>query len=161
MSADPPRVRPWSVVLFRTLVTAEAVFASLQAVLAGGFLSGHYAALSLHAANATLTGVTAIAMTVAAVLLWRPGGGPGWPALACGLLFGAEGGQIAMGYARVLAVHVPLGVAIIVAAVAMLRWAWRPLTPRLRSGSGAAVPGPREAPEAPIQLTSVPGKFTP
>ncbi|MGW2857555.1 hypothetical protein ACWDAZ_38880, partial [Streptomyces sp. NPDC001215] len=34
--------------------------------------------------------------------------------------------RIAMGYARVLAVHVPLGVPIIACTVLMLVWAWRP-----------------------------------
>lgn len=127
MTDRPPRVRRWSVVLFRTVVTVEAVLAFGQAALAGGFLSGRYGALALHAANASATGATAIAMTVAAVLLWKPGGGPGWPALACGVLIVAVGGQFAAGYARVLAVHIPLGVAITAAVVLMLRWAWRPL----------------------------------
>jgi hypothetical protein len=107
-------------------VTCEAAFALGQAVLAGSFLSGHYGALDLHALGATLTGVTAIAQTVAALLLWRPGGGPLWPALASAALFAAEAGQIVMGYGRVLAVHVPLGVAIITATVLMLVRAWRP-----------------------------------
>lgn len=118
--------------LFRTVVTCEAALALGQAVLAGSFLSGHYGALDLHALNATATGLTAVAQTVAALLLWRPGGGPGWPAAATAVLFGAEAGQIAMGYRRVLAVHVPLGVAIVACTLLMLVWAWRP----------AAVPGP-------------------
>ncbi|MEU7058280.1 hypothetical protein [Streptomyces sp. NPDC046197] len=119
-------VRPWTLVLFRAVVTCEAALALGQAVLAGSFLSGHYQALDLHALNATATGLTAVAQIVAALLLWRPGGGPGWPVLAGIALFGAEAGQIAMGYARVLAVHVPLGVAIIVCTLLMFGWAWRP-----------------------------------
>ncbi|MGW4565987.1 hypothetical protein ACWEN3_27420 [Streptomyces sp. NPDC004561] len=118
--------RRWTLVLFRVVVTCEAVLALGQAVLAGSFLSGHYQALDLHALNATATGLTAAAQTVAASLLWRPGGGPGWPLWAGVGLFGAEAGQIAMGYTRVLAVHVPLGVAIIACTFFMLVWAWRP-----------------------------------
>lgn len=119
-------VRPWTLALFRAVVTCEAALALGQAVLAGSFLSGHYQALDLHALNATATGLTAVAQIVAALLLWRLGGGPSWPFLAGIALFGAEAGQIAMGYARVLAVHVPLGVAIIACTFLMLVWAWRP-----------------------------------
>ncbi|MDT0465693.1 hypothetical protein [Streptomyces gibsoniae] len=118
-------VRPWTLVVFRAVVTCEAALALGQAVLAGSFLSGHYGALDLHALNATATGLTAVAQIVAALLLWRPGGGPSWPLLAGIALFGAEAGQIAMGYARVLAVHVPLGVAIIACTFLMFGWAWR------------------------------------
>jgi hypothetical protein len=113
--------------LFRTLVTCEAALAGGQAVLAGSFLSGHYGALDLHALNATATGLTAVAQTVAALLLWRPGGGPAWPAVTSALLFGAEAGQIALGYGRVLAVHVPLGVAVIACTLLMLVRAWQPV----------------------------------
>ncbi|MFF3513273.1 hypothetical protein [Streptomyces sp. NPDC002573] len=118
-------VRPWTLAVFRAVVTCEAALALGQAVLAGSFLSGHYGALDLHALNATATGLTALAQIVAALLLWRPGGGPSWPLLAGIALFGAEAGQIAMGYTRVLAVHVPLGVAIIACTFLMFGWAWR------------------------------------
>ncbi|MFF8592193.1 hypothetical protein ACF061_12220 [Streptomyces sp. NPDC015220] len=119
-------VRPWALALFRASVTCEAALALGQAVLAGSFLSGHYRALDLHALNATATGLTAVAQIVAALLLWRPGGGPGWPALAGIALFAAEAGQITMGYDRTLAAHIPLGVAIIACTFLMLVWAWRP-----------------------------------
>lgn len=119
------RPRPWTLRVFRTVVTLEAVLGFGQAVLAGSFLSGNYGALDMHAVNASATGITAVAMTLAAILLWRPGGGPAWPAIASGLLFGAEALQIALGYGRVLAVHVPLGAAIIASIALMLRWAWR------------------------------------
>ncbi|MFF4121219.1 hypothetical protein ACFY0P_48585 [Streptomyces sp. NPDC001714] len=128
-------VRPWPLAFFRVAVTCEAALALGQAVLAGSFLSGHYQALDLHAFNATATGLTAVAQIVAALLLWRLGGGPNWPFLVSIALFGAEAGQIAMGYARVLAVHVPLGVAIIACTFLMLVWAWRPAA------------GPNSAPE--------------
>lgn len=84
MNEERPHIRRWARLLFRTVVTCEAVLALGQAALAGSFLSGHYEALDLHAANATATGVTAIAQTISAVLLWRPGGGragPPWRAL--------------------------------------------------------------------------------
>jgi hypothetical protein len=126
-------VRPWTLVLFRAVVTCEAALALGQAVLAGSFLSGHYQALDLHALNAMATGLTAVAQIVAALLLWRPGGGPGWPLLTGMALFAAEAGQIAMGYGRTLAAHIPLGVAIIACTLLMLVWAWRPAAGPLRA----------------------------
>ncbi|OIJ89991.1 hypothetical protein BIV24_18670 [Streptomyces colonosanans] len=113
-------------VLFRIAVTCEAALALGQAVLAGSFLSGHYEALKMHELNAAITVVVALALIVAAVLLWRPGRGPGWPALASAALLVSEGLQVGMGYNRTLAVHIPLGVGIVAATLLMLVWAWRP-----------------------------------
>jgi hypothetical protein len=123
--------RRWVHLLFRTVVTVEAVLALGQAVLAGRFLSGHYDALALHAANARATAITAIVQTGAAILVWRPGRGPAWPVFASAALFGAEAAQIALGYARVLTVHVPLGVSIIASVGLLLVWAWRPVPHRV------------------------------
>lgn len=112
--------------MFRAAVTVEAVLAFTQAVLAGGFLAGNYDLLGMHSTNGQYTGIAAGTELVAAILLWRPGRGPGWPALVCAGLFGAVAAQIALGHARVLAIHVPLGVTVIVGSALMLIWAWRP-----------------------------------
>jgi hypothetical protein len=119
-------VRRWARVLFRTVVTVEAGLLLAQAGLAGGFLSGHYAALDMHALNAKFIIITGALVLISAVLLWRPGRGPGWPAAVCGVILVAEEVQIIMGFSRVIAVHVPLGVSIIAAVALMLAWAWRP-----------------------------------
>jgi hypothetical protein len=120
------RAAPWARWVFRVAASVEVLLALGQPVLAGGFLSGHYSMLAMHAANATATGVTAIVMTGAGVLLWRPGRGPGWPALASAGLFVLEALQILLGYLKVLAVHIPLGVSIIASLVLLGVWAWRP-----------------------------------
>jgi hypothetical protein len=117
--------RPWTLLLFRTVVTVEAVLGVLQPFLAGGFLSGNYGMLDLHALNASAVGIVCLLQIVAAVLLWRPGGGPAWPAQASAALFLAEGMQIGLGYARNLAIHVPLGTAIVACLIMMLVWSWR------------------------------------
>lgn len=57
--------------------------------------------------------------------VWRPGRGPGWPALASLALLLAEILQLGFGYGRVLALHVPLGVAIFGLTVALALGAWR------------------------------------
>jgi len=121
--------RPWARWVFRVAVTCEALFAFAQAVLAGGFLAGHYQLLALHKENATFTGVAAVVMTLVAVVQWRPGRGPLWPVFVSAALFAAEAVQIVLGYARVLIIHIPLGVSIIAAIVLLLVWAWKPITP--------------------------------
>ena len=121
------RDRPpaWPLWLFRVVVTVEAVLAFDQAVFAGQFIAGDYGALNSHETGAGVTSVMLLVETVAAVLLWRPGRGPRWPMLAGLGLFLLTGAQIGMGYARVLAVHVPLGVTIIALDALVLVWAWR------------------------------------
>ena len=121
----PTKTRGWPRWLFRAAISAETLLVFTQAGLAGGFLAGHYGFLDLHKANATYTGVTTLVVVVCAVLLWRPGGGPAWPIFVSAGLFAAEAGQIVLGYGRVLAVHIPLGVAITASIVVLAIWAWR------------------------------------
>lgn len=121
-----PRTGRW-VWPFRVTMTAAAVLLCLQPVLAGQFLSGSYSALQLHHDNADYAGVAVAVAGVCAVLLRWPGGGPWWPMLTCVVLFGLTAAQIVLGLARVLTVHVPLGVAIITIAVWLAVWSWRGL----------------------------------
>lgn len=95
-----------------------------QAVLAGGFMQGHIEELPLHAGNAVLLAVEAMVLLPAAVLVWRPARGPAWPMVVAVLVFLAVGAQIGLGSARLLSLHVPLGVAIISGLVVLLIWSW-------------------------------------
>ena len=103
---------PWW--LFRVTLCVQALDSLAQAVLAGRFLSGDFAMLTAHELNAT-RGVVIVAFVqiVVAVLAWRLGGGPGWLVWAVVIVFVATVGQIALGFTRVLGLHVPLGVSII------------------------------------------------
>ncbi len=63
-------------------MTVAAVLLANQAVYAGQFLAGTYAALHIHRENATYAGIAvAIAAAAAGLLRW-PGRGPLWPAPA-------------------------------------------------------------------------------
>ena len=85
-----------------------------QVIFAGLFLDGHDAWRDWHAANGmVLLPLLALVPVVLAVLVWWPGGGPGWPAIASGGLLVAVVLQNVIGQAGLLAVHVPLGVAIV------------------------------------------------
>jgi hypothetical protein len=127
MAETTTRPLPWARRMFRTAVTIEVLFAIAQPVLIGGFLQGHYGSLEMHKENATFTGVAAMVMLLAAVVQWRPGRGPAWPAFASLAVVAAIVVQIIMGYARNLAVHVPLGVLIVTSDVLLLVWVWKPV----------------------------------
>ena len=121
----PVRTPAWPrwVMRIMTLVTAIMLFD--QAIFAGQFLSGVYPMLRVHADNATSATLVVLLLVVAAVLLRWPGRGPWWPILASAGLLVLVVAQMVLGYSRVLAIHIPLGVAIIVLAVGLAVWAWR------------------------------------
>jgi hypothetical protein len=105
----PALARAMSLVLWLLAVSLLA-----QVIFAGLFLDGHDAWRNWHAANGmVLLPLLALVQVVLAVVVWRPGRGPGWPAIASVGLLVAILLQIAMGQAGLLAVHVPLGVAIV------------------------------------------------
>jgi hypothetical protein len=96
----------------RLVLWPLAVSVLAQAIFAGLFLDGHDAWRDWHAANGmVLLPLLALVQVVLAVLVWRPGRGPSWPAIASVGLLVAILLQIAMGQAGQLTVHVPLGVA--------------------------------------------------
>jgi len=101
-------------------VLLHAALILAQAGFAGQFLAGEPAWVRVHELNAGIIHLVAFVQLVVAILVWRPGRGPGWPALASLALLLAEELQLGFGYARMLALHVPLGVAIFGLTVAML-----------------------------------------
>lgn len=125
-TVQPRKGAGWVYWPFRVVVSAAGVLLFNQAVFAGQFLSGTFGALHTHRENATVAGIVVLAAALAAVPIRWPGRGPSWPILACLGLFGLIALQIMLGFARALTVHVPLGVAIILLAVLLVIWAWRP-----------------------------------
>lgn len=119
------RPKRWTVLLFRAAAILQALLVFLQAVLAGRFLSGGYGSLNMHSANAMLTATVGLLTIVAAVLVWRPGGGPARPIIPAVAMVVFETLQIGFGFARLLAVHVPLGAALLVGSVTLIRLAFQ------------------------------------
>lgn len=112
--AQRPRMRRWPWQLLRVTLCVLAVDVLAQAVLAGRFLSGDFASLTVHEFNgAKLAGSLSFALIVVAIVAWRVGGGPGWLVLVAVVLSGAVVGQIVLGFTHVLGLHIPLGVTII------------------------------------------------
>jgi hypothetical protein len=130
----PARVRRpvVSLWLLRAALTVHLLAVLGQPVLAGLFLTGEVDAIEVHgligsvlAFFTLLTGVLALGYVVA-------GRGRVWILPALVVVFLLEGAQIGLGYARVLQLHVPLGVALAVLAVLLAAWSWTPSAGRAR-----------------------------
>ncbi|WP_020576949.1 hypothetical protein [Actinopolymorpha alba] len=121
-----PRWAVWSLrgpaLLVTLLILAQPVFAGL-------FVTGDVGMLDLHSATASFLVALLFFQVVAAILVWRPGRGPAWPIAASAAAFVLAELQAGLGYARVVALHIPLGVLLFGLSVAFLITLW---SPRLR-----------------------------
>jgi heme A synthase len=107
-----------------------AVF--LSAVTAGLLLTtpnGHV----LHSAAAYTVWIVAVVQVVAAVLVWRPGGGSPRGVGYAVVFLGLVTAQVFLGIAHVKAVHVPLGVVLFGVSLVQLSRRSACLPPRGRS----------------------------
>ena len=132
-TASPPGWIVWSL---RVLATAHLTGVLAQAVLAGLFVTGDVDLLTWHRDNAGVTHSLLYLQLVAAVLLWRPGRGPLWPALASLGIVAAETVQVVLGQSRLVAPHFPLGMAVFGLSAAFTAWTWRAF--RTPAAAGAA-----------------------
>lgn len=124
-----PRTTVW---LLRVTATVQAGLALLQPVLAGWYLSGDYDALGVHDSNAAFVAGAVQATFIATLLYWLAGQGRGWPVLVPVALFVALAFQFGAGHNRNLALHIPLGVGIVVTSVLFVVWVWGPGVRRAR-----------------------------
>lgn len=118
--------------LLRAVIGVHLAAVLAQSVLAGRYLTGDVDAITVHGILGN--GLAVLGMfTVAATVLYVVGGrGKLWVAPVGVALFLADGIQIGAGYTRNLGLHVPLGVAIVVASVLLTVWAWSPSAGRAR-----------------------------
>jgi hypothetical protein len=121
-------VRPaWPLWTYRIVATVAAVLLFVQSILAGQFLGDktNKLAFALHRENAILSVAVVLVLVVAAILSVRPGGGPrAVLPRAIGLLVVTAGEAVA-GFAKLTALHVPLGVLLIGIAAWMAIASWR------------------------------------
>jgi hypothetical protein len=115
----------WPLRLFRTVATLYAVATIAQPFLAGMFLSGQFSALAMHETTATIVGLLGIVTIICSVLLWRIGGTSALPLRISTVLFALIALQIVFGYTKILALHVPLGVALVFGVVRLAVYGWR------------------------------------
>ena len=107
----------------RLVASLHALVAVLQPIWMGQYLDGVYTMLTNHAVGGGVLVPIAMLLTVTAVVYVLAGGR--WWLLVVGPLFiVADGIQVGLGYARLLAVHIPLGVAIVAGAMLLAGWCW-------------------------------------
>ncbi|MFG3111374.1 hypothetical protein [Streptomyces tendae] len=93
----------------RIAIALQTLTLLLQAASAGLLLTASYGE-TLHSAGARVMYGASMLYVLAAVLAWKPGGGPRGPVWhSCGFLVLASV-QVVLGIAHVPSVHVPLGV---------------------------------------------------
>lgn len=126
MTVEEDRVARPAWLGLRVLLTLHALLVFAQPVLAGRFLAGDYRMLGMHGTNSTVIGLLGYAQVIVAFVYWRPAGGVAWPAMASLGISAVETVQILLGYARSIAIHVPLGVLVVLVNILMAIWAWRP-----------------------------------
>ncbi|WP_235029879.1 hypothetical protein [Nonomuraea solani] len=117
----------WIVWSLRVTATAHLAGVLGQAALAGLFVTGDVDLLAWHRDNAGVTHSMLYLQLVAAILLWRPGRGPLWPALVSLGLVVVETVQVALGQWRVIELHFPLGMTIFGLSAVFTVWTWRAL----------------------------------
>lgn len=121
--------------LARASTASMVVLALAQATLAGNFLGGQYDALMLHSLGAKAITLTSAVQVAILAWIWRLGGPRGafLGGIAQTLLLVAE---FAAGELRLTAVHVPLGVLLVVGIVQVATVIWRTPLPARRAADG-------------------------
>jgi hypothetical protein len=135
------------------LARLQAAMVLLQAVFAGGFLSGRAGLLKAHGVNAGLLWLVSAAMIVVCFAEWRGGRTPGWVAAAAAVLWVALEVQIASGESGQMWIHVPLGMVIFGTAVAIVigtRMQGGSVEARTQNIVGGRSAGPPQLPPPPI-----------
>lgn len=110
-----------------------AVLVLTQVVLAGSFIGGHYPMLRLH----SMVGAALVILgLLQAVVVLLPGrrGRPRFVLTAGLMLPVALAVQAALGVFRILELHVPVGVFMVIGIFRLADWAWRTPLPG-RSGT--------------------------
>jgi hypothetical protein len=114
----------WPYLLCRGTTAALALLGLGQAVLAGGFLAGHYDMVRMHLYDGMAMVLVAVVQAVAVVFLRRIGG----PAdmVRFGLLLPVLlAVQAALGMTHLLLLHVPIGVLMVMGLLQAMRRIWR------------------------------------
>ncbi|MEV4432801.1 hypothetical protein [Streptomyces sp. NPDC049585] len=119
-----PPARRWPLAALRTVAVLVLLDTLAQAALAGLFVTGDLDLLAWHAANAGVLSALTVLQTAAALAVWRAARGPLWPAVASAVLVALVGVQQGLGEARILAGHLPLGMAVFGCAAGLTCWAF-------------------------------------
>lgn len=134
--AEPPPSRGAWTAPFRVWAVLHGLLVLAQVGFAGALLDAVDDALAWHGGvGGSLILVAMIQAVLAVPAVW-PGGLPAWPLVVSAVLVVADTVQVVVGHGGHLTVHVPLGIVIVAAQLAVTARAVRPV--RSRRG----VPGP-------------------
>jgi hypothetical protein len=137
VTAEPPRADRGpraSLQVLRVVAVLHSLAFLAQPVFAGGYLMGDVDSLATHSINAfVITALDVIQLICAVVYFWA-GRGRAWPIWTSLAIALAVEVQVGMGFERLLVVHLPLGVSLVVAQIFVTAWLFR---------AAAATPRPR------------------
>jgi hypothetical protein len=114
-----------SLAFLRIVLVVHAALVVMQPIMAGYYLSGEADAMNWHSPIGSSLWMWSMIQFVVAMLYWRPGGGRLWPVLASVALLFAELTQMILGFSQTLAVHIPLGTAIVISVLLFAAWSFR------------------------------------
>ena len=126
--------------LFLAFAIIQAVLVCAQPIFAGISLDGNEIGLALHGWTALIIWGVVLILLVLSILWWRPGRGPGWAPIVTGVIFIAAVLQPFAAVWGIFAVHLPLGVAIVVGSLLLVGLLFRHASKTTRT-----VPRVREA----------------
>lgn len=124
------RVAGMNLALWRVWMLLFSLGMLAQVGFAGSYLQGTYDAIAWHGITAGILSTGPMLMGAFATLHVLVARGPLWPVLASLGLLAAVFAQIAIAYSRALVVHVPLGVLLVTAVLAMTWWVFSPAARR-------------------------------
>ncbi|MEU8227941.1 hypothetical protein [Kribbella sp. NPDC048915] len=114
-----------ALIVLRVVAGVHALAICLQPLFAGLYLNGSPAGIRMHETTGLILSALSLMQLLVATMWWRSGGR--WTASAVSLLIVAgEIAQGAVGHSRLLAIHAPLGVALVVVSVAFALRVGRP-----------------------------------
>ena len=125
--------------VLRVVAVLHSLAFLAQPVFAGGYLMGDIDSLALHTANAFVVTLLDVVQLVCAIVFFWKGRGRAWPIWASLAIALAVEVQVGMGFERLLVVHLPLGVALVVGQILTTVWLFR---------AAAATRRPPRAPRA-------------
>lgn len=128
--------------LLRLVTTVTALGLITQPVLIGLFLQGNYPMLLQHGILGGIVLLLTWAQAVVAFLAWSLGRLPVGVLWVAGTMALVAPLQVGAGYARQIAVHIPLGVLLVALGVGLWAWTMRPGRAR-RSYQPRSRPVPR------------------
>ncbi|MFC4113887.1 hypothetical protein [Nonomuraea zeae] len=118
-----PTTKQGNLKFLRVAITLQTLVVFVQAISAGVMLSAPESEV-LHSAGARVVFAAVLLHLLAAILVWRPGGGSPRSILYAAGFFVLTSAQIALGIAHVSSLHVPLGVLLFGMSVLQLARSW-------------------------------------